>query len=104
MNDSDFFSVDKLVEFGLGLAISQQMVASMNYTLTNSVIPGSSNVLSPNLSPELFYFAPENQVMGPFAAKETLDLIQQGKINKDTLAWKPGNPAWKKIEEMPEVL
>lgn len=104
MNDSDFFSVDKLVEFGLGLAISQQMVASMSYTLTNSVIPGSSNVLSPNLSPELFYFAPENQVMGPFAAKETLDLIQQGKINKDTLAWKPGNPAWKKIEEMPEVL
>jgi hypothetical protein len=104
MNDSDFFSVDKLVEFGLGLAISQQMVASMNHTLKNSAIPGSSNVLLSNPSVELFYFAPENQVMGPFGAKETLDFIQQGKINKDTLAWKPGNHQWKRIEEMPEVL
>jgi hypothetical protein len=104
MNDSDFFSVDKLVEFGLGLAISQQMVASMNYTINNSITPGATHVLSTNLSPELFYFALNNQAMGPFSGKETLDLIHQGKINKETLAWKPGIPAWKKIEEMPEIL
>jgi hypothetical protein len=104
MNDSDFFSVDKLVEFGLGLAISQQMVASMNYTINNSLTPGASLVPTANLSPELFYFALNNQAMGPFSGKETLDLIQQGKINKETLAWKPGSPAWKKIEEMPDIL
>ena len=104
MNDSDFFSVDKLVEFGLGLAISQQMVASMNYTINNSITPGASHVPTPNLSAELFFFALENQAMGPFSGKETLDLIQKGKINKETLAWKPGNAAWKKIEEMPEIL
>lgn len=104
MNDSDFFSVDKLVEFGLGLAISQQMVASMNYTINNSITPGATHGSPSNLSAELFFFALENQAMGPFSGKETLDLIQNGKINKETLAWKPGNAAWKKIEEMPDIL
>jgi hypothetical protein len=104
MNDSDFFSVDKLVEFGLGLSISQQMVASMNYSLKNSITPGAENRLTPSIAAELFYFAIENQAAGPFTGRETLELIQQGKINKNTLSWKPGNTEWEKMEEMPEIL
>ena len=104
MNDSDFFSVDKLVEFGLGLSISQQMVASMNYSLKNAITPGAENGLIPSVAAEFFYFAIENQAAGPFTGRETLELIQQGKINKNTLSWKPGNTEWKKMEEMPEIL
>lgn len=104
MNDSDFFSVDKLVEFGLSLAISQQMVASMNQTIKNTVVPGAMNEMQVNAATELFYFAINSQQAGPFSGRETLDLLQQGKVNKDTLAWKPGMSAWKKIEEIPEIL
>ena len=30
MNDQNFFSIDRLVEFGMSVAIAQQMVQSMN--------------------------------------------------------------------------
>jgi hypothetical protein len=104
MNDSDFFSVDKLVEFGLSLAISQQMVASMNQSLKNTTVPGAMNEMQSNVSTEIFYFAIDSQQTGPFSGKETIELLHQGKINKDTLAWKPGMSTWKKIEEIPEIL
>lgn len=104
MNDSDFFSVDKLVEFGLSLAISQQMVASMNQSIKNTVVPGAMNTMPTNSAAELFYFAIDAKQAGPFSGRETMELLQQGKVNKDSLAWKPGMSAWKKIEEIPEIL
>jgi hypothetical protein len=104
MNDSDFFSVDKLVEFGLSLAISQQMVASMNQSIKNAIVPGAMDTMQTNAATELFYFAIESQQAGPFSGRETIELLQQGKINKDTLAWKPGMNAWNKIAEIPEIL
>lgn len=104
MNDSDFFSVDKLVEFGLSLAISQQMVASMNQTINASIVPGAMNSMQSNASAELFYFAINGQQAGPFTGRDTIELLQQGKLNKDTLSWKPGMTSWKKLEEVPEIL
>jgi hypothetical protein len=104
MNDSDFFSVDKLVEFGLSLAISQQMVASMNKSIKNTVVPGAMNAMQGNSTTELFYYAIDGQQSGPFSGRETIELLQQGKVKKETLAWKPGMTTWKKIEEVPEIL
>lgn len=33
MDDSNFFSIDRLVEFGMSAAIAQKMVANMNQQL-----------------------------------------------------------------------
>jgi hypothetical protein len=104
MNDSDFFSVDKLVEFGLSVAISQQMVASMNQAIKGTIVPGAMNPMPTNATNELFYFAIDGKQAGPFTGRETIDLLQQRKLTKDTLSWKPGMNAWKKIEEVPEIL
>lgn len=104
MEESDFFSVDRLVEFGLSLAISQQMVASMNQTMKSTYIPGAMNPMHSSPYPELFYFVIDGKSSGPFSGKEILDLLQESKINKDTLAWKPGQSTWRRIEEFPEVL
>ena len=33
MSDNNFYSMDKLVEFGMGVTIANQMATSMNQTL-----------------------------------------------------------------------
>ena len=42
MEDNSFFSIDRLVEFGLGLSVARQMVDVMNNTIQNAVIPGAA--------------------------------------------------------------
>ena len=46
MNDDNFFSIERLVEFGLGMGIAQQMVNSMNQAMKNVHIPGPMNGLA----------------------------------------------------------
>ncbi len=41
MNDNNFFSVDRLVEFGMGMAMAQQMVNMMNQSMKQMYVPGS---------------------------------------------------------------
>ena len=41
MDQSNFFSINNLVEFGMGMAIAQQMVQTMNHTIGNMNVPGS---------------------------------------------------------------
>ena len=43
MNDSNFFSMDRLVEFGMGLTVAQQMIKTMNESMTTMHIPGAMN-------------------------------------------------------------
>jgi hypothetical protein len=43
MDDSSFFSMDRLVEFGMGMTVAQQMVKTMNQSMTNMHVPGAMN-------------------------------------------------------------
>jgi hypothetical protein len=104
MDDSNFFSIDKLIEFGLGMAMSKQMVESMNQTIANMQIAGTMNLNQINNDVTLYYFVLEGKSIGPFSIQETISLVQQKKITKDTLAWKPGYPSWMKIENDPFLL
>jgi hypothetical protein len=43
ISDNSFFSINRLVEFGMGIAVAQQMVNTMNSAMTNMHVPGSMN-------------------------------------------------------------
>ena len=43
MDDNSFYSIDRLVEFGMGMAVAQQMTQSMNQTMKNMYVPGAMN-------------------------------------------------------------
>lgn len=103
MNDNSFFSVDKLVEFGLGMGIAQQMVGMMNQYMQSMYVPGSTQSL-PKLMPEIYYVAIDGQQTGPLNDKELSQMVFQKRINKDTLAWVPGMSSWKPIEQVPAIL
>lgn len=103
MNDDSFFSINRLVEFGMGLAVAQQMVKTMNDAMTNMHIPGSMNPMQP-VQQQFYYAIIEGKQTGPFSEQELSRLISEKKICKETYIWKPGLPQWEIAERLPEIL
>ena len=103
MNEDSFFSINRLVEFGMSIAVAQQMVKTMNNAITNMHIPGSMNpIQSP---PQQFYYVIiEGNQAGPFSEQELARLISQKKVVKETYIWKPGMSKWEIAEKLPEIL
>ena len=107
MDDQNFFSIDRLVEFGMSVAIAKQMVNSMNQNMQGMYIPGSIQSMPKPTAPaaqNIYYVAIDGQQTGPLNDAEFTRLVVQKRINKDTLAWMPGMPQWKPIEEVPAML
>ena len=102
MDNSNFFSLDRLIEFGLSMAVANQMIGMMNQSMQNMFVAGSQ--MQYNIMPQNIYVAPDGNKVGPLTASSFNDLISQGKINKDTLAWIPGMTAWQPISSIPELL
>lgn len=99
--NSDFYSIDRLMEFGLSLAISQQMINSMNQSMKQMHIPGSIMTMP---APNVIFVAIDEKPVGPLSECEFIRLLSSGKVTKETLAWIPGMANWQKIEDTPEIL
>lgn len=103
MNEDSFFSIEKLVEFGMSISIASQMAKSMNQSLNQMTIPSTTNVMSPPT--ETFYYAViEGKQAGPYSLTELSRLIAEKKIVKETYIWKPGMSQWNLVENVNEVL
>jgi hypothetical protein len=103
MNDDSFFSINRLVEFGMGMAVAQQMVNTMNSAMTNMHVPGSMNPKQ-TTAPQFYYAMIEGNQAGPFSEQELSRLIAEKKVVKETYIWKPGLPKWEIAEKLPEIL
>ena len=103
MDDSNFFSVDRLVEFGMSMQIARQMVGSMNQQLQQMYVPGSLQAMPPT-APATYYVALEGKPVGPLNESEVSRMICRKQVTKDTLCWMPGMAAWKPVEQVPQVL
>lgn len=102
MDNNSFFSIDRLVEFGMGMAVAQQMVKSMNESMTSMHVPGAMNKMEKEQS--FFYVMIEGKQAGPFSEQEMARLISEGKVVKETYVWMPKLVSWKMAEQVPEVL
>lgn len=103
MDDNSFFSIDRLVEFGLGMGIAQQMVGTMNQYMQQMYVTGSIQSMPKPMS-NIYYVAIDGQPIGPLNDGELSQLIMQKRINKNTLAWVPGMATWEPIEQVPAIL
>jgi hypothetical protein len=103
MTEDSFFSMDRLIEFGMGMAVAQQMVKSMNHSITDMHSPGTMNSME-KTKPKFFYAMIEGSQAGPFSEQELTRLIGEKKIVKETYVWMPNLPSWKMAEQIPEVL
>jgi hypothetical protein len=104
MNNDDFFSQDRLIEFGMSAAIAGQMIQSMNQTLANMRIPGAMSTVYPQSAASLFYAILEGNQAGPFSEAEIIRLIGEKKISKETYLWMPGMAGWRSAENIPAVM
>jgi hypothetical protein len=103
MNQDSFYSIDRLVEFGMGMAMAQQMVKMMNDTMQNMYVPGSAQTI-PQVQPTTIYVAIEGKPVGPLSEKDFSTLVTEKRINTQTLVWTPGMMGWEPIERVPSVL
>lgn len=104
MCDNNFYSMDKLVEFGMGMSIANQMAQSMNKALNQMQMPGAGNI--PNKTPyeNIYYAVINGKSEGPFSITELTRLISEKKIFKETYIWKPGMLKWDLAENISEIL
>jgi len=103
MNENNFFSMDRLVEFGMGMVVAQQMVQTMNQSMTNMHVPGAMNHIGKQQQ-QFFYVMIEGKQAGPFSEQELAGLIAEKKVVKETYVWMPSLSNWKMVEQVPEVL
>ena len=103
MDESSFYSINNLVEFGMGMAVAQQMVKTMNQSIETMKVPGSfpAHQQQPQ---SLFYAVVEGKQMGPLSEQEVTRLIKEKKIVNETYMWKPGMQSWELAEKIPEVV
>ncbi len=101
MDESSFYSINNLVEFGMGMAVAQQMIKTMNQSIETMKVPGS---FSTQQRQSLFYAVVEGKQMGPLSEHEVSRLIRDKKIVNESYMWKPGMPSWELAEKIPEVL
>ena len=104
MDNNDFFSLDRLLEFGLGMGMAQQMINTMNQSMKSMYIPGSIQSMPQQPIASIYYVAIDGLQTGPLRESELMELIRDKKVSKDTLAWMPGMATWLPIEKVPAIL
>ena len=104
MDNNDFFSLDRLLEFGLGMGMAQQMINTMNQSMKSMYIPGSIQSMPQQPIASIYYVAIDGQQTGPLRESELMEMVRDKKVSKDTLAWMPGMATWLPIEKVPAIL
>lgn len=100
---TDFYSMDKLVEFGMSMAIANQMASSMNQSLNQMQVPGAGKAM-PTSADNIYFAVIDGKQSGPYSLTELSRLIAEKKIVKETYIWKPGMAQWELAENVSEVL
>lgn len=104
MNDNNSFSsIDRLMEFGMGMAVAQQMINTMNASISQMHIPGAGSPMLPNQIKTLFYIVVNDNVAGPFDEKQLDTLAKARTLTADTLVCKQGARGWTQAKNLPEV-
>lgn len=102
MNDSNFPTLDRLMEFGLGMGLAQQMTQMMNQTMQTMQLPEASRPVQQK--PKEWYVALDGKAYGPYFENDIKALLLEKKIDKETLVWCFGMTEWTKIENTPQIL
>lgn len=104
MNDfNSFSSIDSLMQFGMGLAVANQMVNMMNHTMASMQVPGAGAPLKENKETGEYYVLVNQAVAGPFSDKELETLVKAKTLTQNTLVWKQGMSGWTQGKNVPEV-
>lgn len=107
---TDFSSIDRLVEFGMGLSLAQQMVNTMNHAMNNMQVAGvnagttgQTGCASASMTATHWYTVVDNRQVGPLNTAELTKLIDNDSIQENSLVWRPGMSGWQMACNVPEI-
>ena len=98
--NNDFGSIERLMEFGMSIAVAQQMVATMNHAIGNMAVPGAGIPIKQSVE---YYAVVDGVQAGPLSEDELRTLIERSAVNGESLIWHRGLTAWKQAKNVPEV-
>ncbi len=94
MSDShDYSALERLMEFGLGVGIAQQMVGTMNQVIQHTVRVGSPEAFRA-ADQQAFYVVVNGAVAGPWSRQQVQSALLTGTLARDTFVWTPGMAQW----------
>ena len=96
-------NLDHLMEFGVSMAVAQQMINTMNHCIDNMKVPGVSLPQQQNAVSKKYHIVANNSVLGPFCLSEMEVLVKAKTITPETLIWMPGMVGWAKASIIPEI-
>ena len=107
---TDFSSIDRLVEFGMGLSLAQQMINTMNQCMNNMQVAGvntgttgqTHSVVMPETGSKWYAVVNDRQV-GPLSEQEVNRLIGSNNVDDNTLMWRVGMNGWQMACNIPEI-
>jgi hypothetical protein len=102
-NDNNFNSIERLMEFGMSMAVAQQMMQTMNHAMQNMTTPQFRNVNVPLPQSTQFYVLVNDIPQGPLTEQELKGHILANRISKETLVWINGMPGWMQAQQVHEV-
>jgi hypothetical protein len=103
MHTHHFYSIDRLVEFGMEMAIANQMIAVMNQSMAQMKVPGAA-MPSGQQPATIYYFVLDGAQAGPFSEVEVTRLILDKKLTATTLVWSPGFTGWREAQQIPAIM
>lgn len=102
--DNGFYSMDRLIEFGMSMAVANQMVNSMNQAIKQMDVPGAGRSNSVTTCEAIYYAVIDGKQTGPYSKTEISRLVNEKKIGKETYVWKPGMEKWELAQNLDEIL
>lgn len=97
---SGFNPAAMMASMAVGGAVGQQIAGTMNGILNET---NHSNITPPPIPTTKYYVADGDEKKGPYDKKALKEMIDEGKISKDTLMWKDGMNDWEKAETIEEI-
>jgi len=95
-----FNSIDKLVEFGIGMSMAQQMMTVMNQSMSQMQTPQFKNTNVPIIKDKQYHVILNNIPQGPLTKQEVVNHLANGNLNEENLIWFDGLSGWMKIKDI----
>jgi hypothetical protein len=101
-HDESYYSVERLVEFGISMAVAQQMISGFQQAMTPL---SQTQALGPTQAISRVYFAiVGGSQVGPLSNHDIIRMVREREIDANTLLWTAGTPQWRAASAFPEIM
>lgn len=100
-NNESYYSVERLVEFGISMAVAQQMISGFQQAMAQS---SPAQALPQQPVNRVYYAIVNDAQVGPLSYHDIIRMVRERELHAGTLLWTPGNPSWLPASSFAEIM